>query len=82
LNEEDYEKGDDRGAGVDDQLPSVAEIRNWAGDSPNCNHGGCQKENGGLPQKSEAWRAKRPNQSACWDTRIFAEFVLFFFMHK
>ena len=36
----------------------------------------------GLPQKSEAWRAKRPNQSAGWDTPFFAGFVLCFFMYK
>src|SRR5260370_20480309 len=36
----------------------------------------------GLPQKSEAWRAKRPNQSARWDTRFFAGFVLSFVMYK
>ena len=40
---------DDRGAGVDDQLPSVAEIKNWAGDGPSHNHGGRQKENGRFP---------------------------------
>src|SRR6202035_2862492 len=41
-----------------------------------------RKKMAGFPQKSEAWRAKRPNHPACWGTRIFAEFVLFFFMHK
>jgi hypothetical protein len=41
-----------------------------------------RKKMAGFPQKSAAWRAKRPNHPACWDTRIFAEFVLFFFMHR
>src|ERR1700730_2240768 len=31
-----------------------------------------RKKMAGFPQKSEAWRAKRPNHPACWDTRIFA----------
>src|SRR6266478_4250418 len=41
-----------------------------------------RKKIAGLPQKSEAWRAKRPNQSACSGTRFFARFVLSFFMYK
>ena len=34
LNQEDHQKGDDRRAGVDDQLPGVAEVEYRTRDAP------------------------------------------------
>ena len=53
----------DRGAGVDDQLPSVAEIKNWAGDGPNRNHGGRQKENGRFPAEERGLAGEKTKPS-------------------
>lgn len=39
LNEKHHEEGDYRRAGIDDQLPSVAEAEHWASDDPQCNYG-------------------------------------------
>jgi hypothetical protein len=37
LNQKDHQERDDRGAGVDDQLPGVTEAKYWPGDYPRCN---------------------------------------------
>src|SRR5688572_32340518 len=34
LNQEDHQERDDRGAGVDDQLPRITEAEDWACDHP------------------------------------------------
>jgi hypothetical protein len=34
LNEEDHQEGNDRGARVDDKLPRVGKLENWAGGNP------------------------------------------------
>src|SRR6266496_2057811 len=34
LNQKDHQKGDDRRAGVDDQLPGVRIVKHWTGDRP------------------------------------------------
>ena len=34
LNQKNHQKGDDRRAGVDDQLPGIAEVEYRAGDAP------------------------------------------------
>ena|SRR5438874_13667466 len=38
LNQEYHEKGDDGRGGVDDQLPSVGEMKSGAGEEPDGNH--------------------------------------------
>ena len=44
LDEEHHEKGDDRGARINDQLPSVAKVEDWPGNPPNdYNSGGNDK---------------------------------------
>ena len=39
LNEKHHEEGDYRRAGIDDQLPRVAEAEHWASNDPHCNDG-------------------------------------------
>jgi len=34
LDQEHHEKSDDRGAGVDDELPGVGEPKDWSGEDP------------------------------------------------
>lgn len=34
LDHKHHQEGDDRGPGVDDQLPAVVEMKNWAADGP------------------------------------------------
>ena len=44
LDQEHHEEGDDRGAGVDDQLPGVAEVENRAADDPGPDNAGGEAE--------------------------------------
>jgi hypothetical protein len=36
LDEENHQEGDNRGAGIDDELPGVGEVKKRAGDGPKC----------------------------------------------
>ena len=35
LNQKDHEKRDNGGVGIDDELPSIGIVKEWAGESPN-----------------------------------------------
>ena len=44
LDEEDHEEGDDGCASIDNELPGVREVKCRAGQPPNGNNDGCQRE--------------------------------------
>ena len=51
LNQKHHEEGDDRGAGIDDELPGIAKVKQRSGNTPKEDDENCHSESGGLAGK-------------------------------
>ncbi|CUS37480.1 hypothetical protein COMA2_30295 [Candidatus Nitrospira nitrificans] len=54
LDQEDHQERHNGGAGIDDQLPGVAEMENWAGDRPGRDNHHRNSECSGGPEQTSA----------------------------
>ena len=48
LNQKNHEKSHDRRAGIDDELPGVAIVKDWATYAPHQDHRDCRQKSSGL----------------------------------
>ena len=65
LNEEHHEESNDRGGGVDDELPGIGEVENGAEDGPDHDAGESQEKCGG--------RADGQREPVSADTKAFLQ---------